>query len=377
MATHETQKVSSSKAFSGGTNSSLTTAKFTVPAGQKFNRLKVKMSPSASYWRLRGNAQTIFGGTGFDTWASNVSTIWTDGKGCTCEIRNNDTEANHSGSLVCIFETEDLPTYTVTCSTSGSGTLTSSPTKAYNGQEVTLTPSPGTGYQFSSYSTNPSVTITSNKFKMPNKAITVTANFTKRSYSITVASENTTAGTVSSGGAWQYQTAHTITATPKPGYEFSSWTVSGSGSVANASSASTTFTVGAGTATVTAHFSKLSYTVTVGSEDVQKGAVSGGGTFTHGTVIDIAAFAISPYSFSHWTATAGTIANPSSAVTTFTVPTSDCTVTAHFTADQGIVKYYDGTNFVPCTVYYFDGTNFTQCTPYYYDGTEWKLCSTS
>lgn len=158
------------------------------------------------------------------------------------------------------FKTSDMTRYAITCNTTGSGTLTASPTTAYYGQQVTLTPTPGTGYQFSSYTA--SVSISSNKFFMPNNATTVTANFTKKSYSITVQAGS--GGTVTTGGGTasrQYATTFTITAQPNSLYRFTGWTMTGNGTIANASALSTTFTVGDGTATVTANFARIYKTV--------------------------------------------------------------------------------------------------------------------
>lgn len=44
------------------------------------------------------------------------------------------------------------------------------------------------------------------------------------------------------------------------------------------------------------------------------------------------------------------------------------------TTADGVVYYYTGTAWVPCTVHYYDGTAWQQCIPYYYDGSAWKEC---
>jgi uncharacterized repeat protein (TIGR02543 family) len=52
--------------------------------------------------------------------------------------------------------------------------------------------------------------------------------------------------------------------------------------------------------------------------------------YTAGTLVPISATPIGSYSFSHWTALAGSFSNASSATTTFTMPAQDVTVTANF-----------------------------------------------
>ena len=74
--------------------------------------------------------------------------------------------------------------YNITRATNpaNAGTVTADKTNAGYGDTVTLGQTPAAGYEFTGWSTNPSVTINAqNKFTMPNGAITVTANYRKRS----------------------------------------------------------------------------------------------------------------------------------------------------------------------------------------------------
>ncbi len=71
-------------------------------------------------------------------------------------------------------------TYTVTCVD-----CTASVTKAEKGQTVTLTPATKDGKTFTGYTTNvESVTVTDNKFTMPESDITVTAQYETNKYTI-------------------------------------------------------------------------------------------------------------------------------------------------------------------------------------------------
>ncbi|MDR3314596.1 MAG: InlB B-repeat-containing protein [Oscillospiraceae bacterium] len=118
-----------------------------------------------------------------------------------------------------------------------------------------------------------------------------------------------------------------ITANTAPtGKVFDKWTTT-SGTIANASSASTTFTMPAGAATVTATYKDAppaTYALTVTNG-------TGSGSYAAGAVVSITAnTAPTGKVFDKWTTTSGTIANASSASTTFTMPAGAATVTATY-----------------------------------------------
>ena len=119
----------------------------------------------------------------------------------------------------------------------------------------------------------------------------------------------------------------TITAkAAQTGYAFSSWTVSGSGSVANTASATTTYTMGAGDATVTANYVPVSYTL-----NVKNG--SGSGSYNSGEWVDISAdYPENGKEFDSWTVKKGDVIidDPSDYYAGFTMPASDATVKATY-----------------------------------------------
>ena len=137
--------------------------------------------------------------------------------------------------------------------------------------------------------------------------------------------------TVVSGAADQTVLKEGATATitakaAQTGYVFSSWTVSGSGSVANTASAKTTFTMGAGDATVTANYVPVSYTL-----NVKNG--SGSGSYKSGDWVDISAdYPENGKEFDSWTVKKGDVIidDPSDYYTGFTMPASDATVKATY-----------------------------------------------
>lgn len=144
--------------------------------------------------------------------------------------------------------------YAITCSAGTGGSLTASAASAAPGTTVTLYPSASTGYQLSGYTTNPSVTITNNRFTMPSSAITVTASFSKISYTITKAASPSGGGTVttSKNSATMGETI-TVSQTPASGYYFNGWTTTGGITISNGS-----FTMPAGNVSITAKYLRRS-----------------------------------------------------------------------------------------------------------------------
>ena len=151
-------------------------------------------------------------------------------------------------------------------------------------------------------------------------------------HTLTVNASPAAGGTVSpTSGTYQEGSTVTLTATPASGYRFSSWTVSGTGSFLSSTTASTTiFTMGTANATVTANFTAIpTHTLTVNA--TAGGSVStNGGTYYEGQTVNISATANPGYRFTGWTG--ATVANASSASTTFTMGTANATVTANFEA---------------------------------------------
>ena len=98
------------------------------------------------------------------------------------------------------------------------------------GATATLTAEPTTGYQFVNWTVGED-TYTANPLEIVvNSDLTVTANFEAISYTITANVNKEGYGEVTGGGAYDYNTSATLTATANEGYEFVSWS---NGSKAN------------------------------------------------------------------------------------------------------------------------------------------------
>ena len=95
-----------------------------------------------------------------------------------------------------------------------------------------------------------------------------------KTYTVTAATNNSAYGTAStSASSLDKDEKATITATPKSGYEFTSWAVEGEGAELSSTTTNpTTLTMGTANATVTATFSAINYAITHGDAT--------GGTYT-------------------------------------------------------------------------------------------------
>ena len=116
----------------------------------------------------------------------------------------------------------------ITVEENENGTITASARYAVSRTEITLTGNPNSGYRFSKWSLTPELTVTDNKFTMPEEAVTVSAVFARRSsastYPITVKdSKNGSAS--SSHKSASSGTTVTITVMPDKGYTLETLTV--------------------------------------------------------------------------------------------------------------------------------------------------------
>ena len=191
-------------------------------------------------------------------------------------------------------------------------------------------------------------------FRVPNPpesgTITITANFinTPGGGSNTPNPDGTYTVTVNNGtGGGNYRPGATVTITANAaptGQTFTNWTTTTAGvSLANANSASTTFTMPSSNVIVTANFSGGSGTNTPnpdGSYTVTVNNGTGGGNYQPGATVTITANAApTGQKFTNWTATGVTLSNANSASTTFTMPSSNVTVTANYSGESSTGKH--------------------------------------
>ena len=216
-----------------------------------------------------------------------------------------------------------VPTYTLSVSITGQGTVTKDPDEAsYTyGENVELTANPSLGWSFSQWSgdlsgsSNPAtIAMTGNK--------TVTATFTQNVYTLTITVNPAAGGSVVAdpGPPYHYGDVVTLTASASPGYTFDHWSGDASGS-----STVTTVTMD-GDKSVTAHFTQKQYTLTI-TIDGQGTVIKDPNqtTYTYNTVVELTAVAGTGWIFHSWSVDLTGNENPK----TITM-TSDKTVIAHF-----------------------------------------------
>lgn len=146
-----------------------------------------------------------------------------------------------------------LDDYTVSVSVTGNGAVSASPTSGDEGEEITLTVTPESGYEINTLtaaSGGTAITITDNKFTMPAGNVTVTATFQGQEFDITCA--EATHGSISAPATARLGDTVTITTTPDTNYKLDTLTVM-CGDVP-VTVTNNTFTMPAGDVTITATF---------------------------------------------------------------------------------------------------------------------------
>ena len=164
-------------------------------------------------------------------------------------------------------------THAITVTTDGNGTASADKEAAAAGTEITLTATAKTGYEFKGWTIAPAnITIKNNRFTMPDGAVTVTANFAKVNYTVTVDSAIENGTLAADKPTAQMGDTVTLTATPNTGYEFKEWTIT----PANITITNNKFTMPAENVTVSATFVKQTFHVT------KSNGLTGSPTATYG-----------------------------------------------------------------------------------------------
>lgn len=269
----------------------------------------------------------------------------------TVKMRCYNSTASLSGteSTTTIYYKSE-PSYTVTINNDGNGTTSPSGAQSNIGQSigVAVSATASTNYEFVNWTitsgsgtfTGGGTTSTSASTRFyPTSAATIRANFRSTLvYSLTVSAGSGVNSVTGSNADVTLNTKYAITATPKTGYTFSSWTASpaANGTFDNANSASTNVTVKNGSVTVTANASEIMRTITIN-----------GGTAvstTAGVVTTGSATAAAPAEgkkFTGWTLGSG-VTLSGGALTDRTIKftaTQNSSVTANY-ADRASVKLY-------------------------------------
>ncbi len=299
----------------------------TIPSGSWttviLTRNNTSTSPSwDNMWNQTGNItlsstsnyiSSFSEGSTSATWGTAVKPI------STASLAANSTSVN-TGTAV-----------TLTPSLSSNSSLNTIKSTSYS-----ISPSSGasisgntfTATEAGTYTVTATVTYHPNGYSSLTSTATATTTITATTpgYSYTV--EAGDGGTVAPSGNGT-GTSVEITATPSTGYEFDGWTVTGGGSVDDASSATTTLTLTADGAVATANFKKLTYTVNFYDEDgatlLDTQTVAYGDTPTYGGDTPTKA----GHTFADWTPALGAITGDTDYKATYTPNDYTVTVTAN------------------------------------------------
>jgi hypothetical protein len=227
-----------------------------------------------------------------------------------------------------------IPLFDVTVASSDHGSVTADKAQAAEGETVTLTITPETGYELDElYYMNGTekVTITGTSFQMPAANVEVHATFKLKNYNITAGTCEHGSVSADKATANMGETV-TLTANPDQGYELEAFTVSCETiNQAVTVNEDGTFTMPADNVTVTATFRLKSYTITAGT--CENGSVSADkATANMGETVTLTANPDQGYELEAFTVSCETI---NQAVTvnedgTFTMPADNVTVTAIF-----------------------------------------------
>ena len=144
--------------------------------------------------------------------------------------------------------------YSITVQNDGNGEANADKTTAAEGETVTLTATPISGYHFERWEVvSGDVTIDNNTFTMPAKEVTVKAIFAKDTYDIRVTNDGNGEANADKTTAAEGETV-TLSATPNSGYHFERWeVVSGDVTIDN-----NTFTMPAESVAIKAIFARNS-----------------------------------------------------------------------------------------------------------------------
>ena len=320
---------------------------YIIPYNQS---LKLSLSGSKAKTDANSTLQYNTSGTWNTTTSRTISNITSaTKKSVTVKMRCHNSTASLSGtesSKTIHYRAEDV--YTVTINNDGHGTTTPSGAQSNVGQVTGLSieAKPAANYEFVNWTITSgsgsfgSETSASTTFK-PTSDATIQANFlSTATNSLAVVAGAGIASVTGSKDPVILGNSYTITATPKTGYTFSTWTANpaANATFGSATSANTTVTVNNGSVTVTANAEEIKHAVQVNIETGQEawGELSTNsvevGQITKSTTITATPNTAVGYEFDHWEISEGiTIVDGTENSTEITITATKAgSLTAHF-----------------------------------------------
>ena len=239
--------------------------------------------------------------------------------------------------ILAIFQPATQYTVTVQSEDTNKGTVSGGGT-CYQFGSVSIYAAPKSGYVFDGWYLN-GVKISSSSATSysPSASCTLIAKF-KAQYTVILQSEDTNRGTVSGGGTCSPGDFVYVSALYKSGWAFDGWYLNG---LKIFSSPSFNYYPSSSCTLIAKFIALAQYTVTVQSEDTNKGTVSGGGTCSAGGYVSVSASAKSGYTFDGWYLSGSKI---SSSASFNYYPTASCTLIAKFSTISPPSPVISGSN---------------------------------
>ena len=190
-------------------------------------------------------------------------------------------------------------TIVVAASPAKGGTVSGGGVFTYD-EETVLTAVPNAGYAFAGWYNGDSFFTDKNpvalSLKEPNDYAELTAMFIKQTYTVSVTAAPADGGTVSGGGAFEYGDITSLTAAANRGYSFAGWF---DGETQVSGEPTFRYTVTA-SGSLTAKFTKNTYTVSAAASPAEGGTAVGSGSYEFGASATLTAAANEGYTFDGW-----------------------------------------------------------------------------
>ena len=129
-----------------------------------------------------------------------------------------------------------------------------------------------------------------------HQEVTLTAQWEKKTYTVTTAADPETGGETEGAGSYEHGTEVTVKATSNPGYAFNGWWENGK---KVSEDAEYTFTITANR-NLTAKFNLNKHTVVIEKSPAEGGTTTGAGAYNYGTEVTLVATANPGYTFVGW-----------------------------------------------------------------------------
>ena len=283
---------------------------------------------------------------GWSTAADNTAEypLPTDGSAFTATNIMVPTEGGEN--TVTLYAVWEAVPYTVTTQSGGNGTVSAVPNENVTfGTEVLLTVTPAEGYEidtltYTKENDTVAVEIVDNKFNMPAANVTVYATFKLADYDVVVDTmEHGSVTTDAVDGMAHMGQVVNLTITPDEGYEIDTLTYTAEGGEQSINIENNKFTMPAANVTVQATFKLKTLTVTVSDEiDTTKGSVTAPANAKMGDVVTLTVTSNPGYEIAV-TVTDAKGGNVPVADNKFTMPSTEVTVNAAFTAKQYTITF--------------------------------------